>query len=832
MSHKSRDGKTHQSTILIGENGLPIDGIATIAGSYIFLESSVDPLIYTAIAATVTLPVTNDLTPVVTAKARYTGRYVLITKDNSIYYINRQSIDVGARTFVISRSDSSQITPASIDLSPGWVVAEADIVNRLATTSSAKIDSVEFRDMHFQMQLDGDPVTLLNQDGVGINPATEEKQDDIITELGLANDSLDEIELRLETFDTNNGPTTLNTLRTSSNITDEAGSAFTDANYMPVGQSTHDNLNSNANVQQNNIDVSATNALYTQANNLISTLNSTVTPLLAGATFTGGWENCAHYASINITIKSNVNSALNGLVLEFSTNQTTVIRNLTSTFIGASNGVYFSIPVEAVYYRLVYTNGAVNQTTFEVDTILTKGQTGAASVPVATPITDATSTLITRSVLTGKSVDGSYMNQRAAGVSTLNSTSTPLGANGTFTGAWEDVLGYTNIAITLNSDQNSATNGLIIEASTDGINVDDSDVFTVPLNNGNQLTFGVVARYFRLRYINGPVAQASFRLATIFHIAAPKPSSHRIDDPINGQNDAELSKSVITGKNPDGIFVNEEVSGVVSSNSTTTPLGIGGVFQAPYFDNAGFIASSFFCLTDQAGTLVIETSDDGSTVIRTSTFTLIANQPFYVAQTSVGRYTRARVTNTSGIAQTTLRLQTLLKTSPISATALTIAEPLSSNAVAINTRSILAGQQENGTFSNVGLSNTASIKVAVTDRPSEVRNRVKVEARIFNTALTGTATVLHTVTGGKTFYLESMVISGINTANAIGEWRITDGVTDKLGYLMGEKTTGAAATSTASSPALPEPIPFTTSFGVREVSGDVFLSIYIIGYEE
>lgn len=172
MSLKTRDGKTHQSTVLITDSGLPVDGIATISGSYVFLTSDVDPITYSAGSATVTLPVGNDLSAVSTAKARYTGRYVLITKDNQIYYINRQSIDVGARTFVISRSDSSQITPANIDLSPGWQVAEADIVNRLATTSAAKIDSIEFRDMHFQMQLDGDPVTLTDDDGdkLDINP--------------------------------------------------------------------------------------------------------------------------------------------------------------------------------------------------------------------------------------------------------------------------------------------------------------------------------------------------------------------------------------------------------------------------------------------------------------------------------------------------------------------------------------------------------------------------------------------------------------------------------------------------------------------------------------
>jgi hypothetical protein len=312
----------------MGDNGLPIDGIATISGSYIFIEDKVNSLSYTAGSSTVTLPAGADLTPVTTAKNRYTGRYVLITNDGQILYINRQSIDIGARTFTVSRSDSSQITPVSIDLTPGWKVAEADIVNRMATTSAAKIDSVEFRDMQFQLQLDGDPVTLLNQDGEGINPATEEKQDDQVAQLGLINDELDTQTIQLEqlTLDLNsqsdetqlilqteldeantsldsidnkltndygtsvealrtasqignssggadfdNGATTAQTLRTSSNITDEAGAAFTDINYLPSGQSTHDNHNVNANLQINDTDVAEANAIPARVMNKLVT---------------------------------------------------------------------------------------------------------------------------------------------------------------------------------------------------------------------------------------------------------------------------------------------------------------------------------------------------------------------------------------------------------------------------------------------------------------------------------------------------------------------------------------------------------------------------------
>lgn len=194
MSFKTRDGKTHQSSVLVSESGLPFDGIATVSGSYIFLDGN-QPLTYSA--PTVTLPAGFDLTEVSTAKARYTGKYVLITNDGKIYYIDRSSIDIINRTFSVSVNDKLPVPPALIDLSAGWTVAEANIVNRMATTSAAKIDSVEFRDLHFQFQLDGDPVSLVNKNGVKINPATEEKQDDQITELGLINDELDTITINL-----------------------------------------------------------------------------------------------------------------------------------------------------------------------------------------------------------------------------------------------------------------------------------------------------------------------------------------------------------------------------------------------------------------------------------------------------------------------------------------------------------------------------------------------------------------------------------------------------------------------------------------------------------
>lgn len=148
-----------------------------------------------------------------------------------------------------------------------------------------------------------------------------------------------------------------------------------------------------------------------------------------------------------------------------------------------------------------------------------------------------------------------------AKVSSLNSTSTPLGIDEIFPGSWEEVLDYSMITIQVNTEVNSATNGLCIQWSSDGVNIDDDDTYSVigSSTTGRTFTFGVTARYFRIVYTNGVILQPTFRLQTLLKPFNQKPSSHRIGDAIDKENDAELVKAVLTGKS-DGQFVNVSVT--------------------------------------------------------------------------------------------------------------------------------------------------------------------------------------------------------------------------------------------------------------------------------
>ena len=142
-------------------------------------------------------------------------------------------------------------------------------------------------------------------------------------------------------------------------------------------------------------------------------------------------------------------------------------------------------------------------------------------------------------------------------VSTENSSTTPLGIGATFTGTAIDTLKFAVINISVYADEASATDGLKYQLSSDGLTGwRDGDVFTISAANEKTFSFQPAKRFFRVVYVNGGVAQTVFDLQTILKKGNTKPSSHRVKDPVSGEDDAELVKGLITGQRPDGVFAN------------------------------------------------------------------------------------------------------------------------------------------------------------------------------------------------------------------------------------------------------------------------------------
>ena len=136
-----------------------------------------------------------------------------------------------------------------------------------------------------------------------------------------------------------------------------------------------------------------------------------------------------------------------------------------------------------------------------------------------------------------------------------NSTATPLGIGATFTGEWVDVTEYGIIYVNTYSDVASATDGLSIQQSSDGTNADHDDVFTIGAGSAKNFAINPYAKYYRVVYTNGTVAQTTFRLQSKLNTTGLA-SSHRIQDSISTDDDARLVKAVLTGEDPDGVFQN------------------------------------------------------------------------------------------------------------------------------------------------------------------------------------------------------------------------------------------------------------------------------------
>lgn len=129
--------------------------------------------------------------------------------------------------------------------------------------------------------------------------------------------------------------------------------------------------------------------------------------------------------------------------------------------------------------------------------------------------------------------------------------------------------------------------------------------------------------------------------------------------------------------------------------------------------------------------------------------------------------------------------------------------------------------------------NTTSLKVGISDRPSELRNRVRVFIPYTRTTLSGTPTVLYTVTPGFRLYISSFLVSVLNSSNADAEIRIRDNTNQVIPLLAPARVSGSSPSSfSLNAPTLPEPLLFLTNVNVLQITGTTDIAGYFIGYEE
>lgn len=123
--------------------------------------------------------------------------------------------------------------------------------------------------------------------------------------------------------------------------------------------------------------------------------------------------------------------------------------------------------------------------------------------------------------------------------STLNSTTAVLAGGAVFTGTAENISNYSDVRISVIASHASATDGLQYQQSSDGVNWDFVDAYTIPASSGKAFGFPVNATWGRVVYTNGATLQTSFRLQTRYLPVHNKSSSVRSQDARSNENDME-----------------------------------------------------------------------------------------------------------------------------------------------------------------------------------------------------------------------------------------------------------------------------------------------------
>lgn len=237
-----------------------------------------------------------------------------------------------------------------------------------------------------------------------------------------------------------------------------------------------------------------------------------------------------------------------------------------------------------------------------------------------------------------------------------------------------------------------------------------------------------------------------------------------------------------------------------------------------------------------SGALAVDATVNGSvtanagTNLNTSALSLETTQTTVASEIGATNESAAATdTSTSGlnglIKRLLTRFTTFLALLPAS-----LGQKTSANSLAVVVASDQPALAVSGTITASGTVNN------IPNRPSQGAGRTSV---LFNaSAQTGDAT-LYSVTGGKTFYLTTLVLSAFNTSSTgAGNLQLKDGGaggTLKAPFIMPTAGVGALL---AAQPLLPgsitfqEPIPFTTNVFMDVVGGTITYSVTGVGYEE
>ena len=128
---------------------------------------------------------------------------------------------------------------------------------------------------------------------------------------------------------------------------------------------------------------------------VVNSANSSTALLGPNATFTGTSFDAKDFATLSLSVQSDQSSAVNGISVQFSQDNINWDHIHTYTFVAGGNGLSYNLPVEMRYCRVVYTNGAIAQGSFRLQSVFRRTsvppsvytiEQGIEAKSIATPV--------------------------------------------------------------------------------------------------------------------------------------------------------------------------------------------------------------------------------------------------------------------------------------------------------------------------------------------------------------------------------------------------------------------------------------------------------------
>ena len=228
------------------------------------------------------------------------------------------------------------------------------------------------------------------------------------------------------------------------------------SNPLPVQQ-----LNSDGTVFSPVVSQGYLNTLNTNnpVKGVLSTGNSSTTPLAGAGVFTGTSEDVTTYGVVKVSVYSNVASATNGLELQSSNDNTNWYTTDAYTIAAATVKEYTFTPAYK-YFRVKYTNDGTLQTTFALQTIYRSTYIKPSSMKISDTVSAEDDAELVIASIVGKTTGagGGFVNVKVnpSGAITADVSGT-VAISGTVAATQSGTWNITNVSGTVSLPTGAAT---------------------------------------------------------------------------------------------------------------------------------------------------------------------------------------------------------------------------------------------------------------------------------------------------------------------------------------------------------------------------------------